>query len=238
MKSKHGLAYLTADEMRRIDELAISTYGIEVAALMENAGSVTSELAKRVLGGKVAGRRICCLIGKGNNGGDGLVAARHLHNWGAQVTVVVGTAEELGPVPMKQFETVRRMGVPVRDGGLGREKYDLIVDALLGYNSKGNPRKPLAAVIRQANGSGFPILAVDIPSGLDATTGEPNAPCIEAAATITLGFPKTGFLNEASRKYTGELFLGDISIPRRLYEGHSTRTILFGAGPIVEIGRR
>jgi NAD(P)H-hydrate epimerase len=235
LETKDGMAYLTSDEMREADEEAISQYGIDVLSLMENAGSSVASLARTLLGGRVEGRRIAVLVGKGNNGGDGLVAARHLHNWGSDVEVILGDRGALGPVPQSQFLSVERAGVRVC-GPKGRlDGFDLVVDALLGYNVRGNPREPLRAMILSANSSETPALAVDVPSGLDATTGEPGDPCIEAAATLTLGFPKTGFLNPKSRPYVGSLYLGDVSIPIEVYRERSQRTSPFGAGPVARI---
>lgn len=236
MKTLGGLVYVTSEEMRRIDEAAIEEYSVDVLSLMENAGAATAEMARRMLGGGLAGKRVACIVGKGNNGGDGLVAARHLHNWGAKVSVVLsGVRADLGELPARQLQAVEKMGLSVVEGGGDLGSFDLLVDALLGYNAKGDPREPMAGLIRRANGSGIQILGLDIPSGLDPTSGLPNNPCIEAKATLTLGFPKTGFLNPASRRYVGELYLGDVSIPRELYRKYSQSTPPFESGAIVRV---
>ncbi len=235
MKVEEGLAYLTAAEMAEVDRAAIEDYGIDVLSLMEDAGVAVATLARRMLGGKTAGRRILCLVGKGNNGGDGLVAARHLHNWGAQVSVALGGKRtDLHDVPAKQFATVEKMGIPIKQEG-GFEGAELLIDALLGYGSRGNPREPVAGLIRQANESGIEVLAVDIPSGLDATTGEPGEPCIVAKATVTLGLPKTGFLSPKARGVLGELYLADISLPRTVYERYSESSRIFGDEALVRV---
>lgn len=222
-KSQGGWVYLTAEEMGDADNYAIDTLGMGVESLMENAGTKIAELARRLLGGDAAGKRVSVLVGRGNNGGDGLVAARHLHNWGADVTVLLAEERrEIRDVPARQFNTVERMGVRVAgpEGDVGGE---LVVDALLGYGSRGNPREPLAGLIRRANSSQVPILAVDIPSGLDATTGEPGEPCITARVTVTFGMAKTGFLNPRAKAFVGDLYVADISLPKGVYERyHST----------------
>jgi len=236
MKKEGGLVYLTAEEMAEADRTAIEDYGIDVLALMENAGVAAAHLAKKMLGGDVQGKNVCCLVGKGNNGGDGLVAARHLSNWGAAVSVILaGERSDLRDVPARQIAIVDRMGIPVvgpkeRLGGA-----HLVIDALLGYGSRGSPREPAAGLIRQGNGSNVPILAVDIPSGMDATTGEPGAPTIEARATVTFGLPKTGFLNPKARRYIGELYLADISMPGRIYASYSVGSGLFAKDSLVRI---
>jgi len=235
MKSVDGRVYVTAEEMGRIDRIAIEEFGIDVLSLMENAGVATAVAARRLMGGRIEGKRLQCLIGKGNNGGDGLVAARHLHNWGADVSVVLCDRSAMAPVPSMQVEMVEKMGIPVKKAGTSLAGSELLIDGMLGYNSKGNPREPIAGMIRDANESLVPVLAVDIPSGLDATTGEPNEPCIVATATLTLGFPKTGFLNPRSRRFVGELYLGDISIPMGIYKRYSQDVSLFGGESVVRI---
>ncbi len=221
--------------MKAIDETAIGDYKIDVLSLMENAGLAAAILAKRMLGGSVRGRRVVCLTGKGNNGGDGLVAARHLHNWGADVSILIGAERDaLGEVTSRHLHTVEAMGITASQS-LELEGFDLIIDALLGYNAKGQPREPVASIIRKANETDSPMLALDIPSGLDPTSGEPNDPCIVAKATLTLGLPKTCFLSPASRHFVGELYLGDVSIPREVYTRYSMSAPPFGREQVVRI---
>lgn len=236
MKVVGGIAFLTSEEMRSADEAAISDFGIDVLSLMENAGHQTAMLAKRMLGGDAGGKSVTCLVGKGNNGGDGLVAARHLHGWGANLNVLLGASRnEFKNTPAKQLSTVGKLGIPCREGAAELKSSDLIIDALLGYNSAGDPRGPVADLIRVANLAQVPILALDIPSGLDPTTGVPNRPCVTAKATITLGFPKMGFLNPESRPCVGDLFLCDVSLPREVYERRGTTARLFAKESIVRI---
>ena len=236
MRSVGGISYLTPDEMRRVDEAAIDHFGIDVLALMENAGSQTAQMARRMLGGSALAKRVTCLVGKGNNGGDGLVAARHLHGWGADVSVALGAAKnDFRDVPAKQLATVERLGVPVTEGSASLSGSDLLVDALLGYNSVGAPRGAVSDLIRMGNLSRTPILALDIPSGLDPTTGLPNKPCIVARTTLTLGFPKLGFLNPESRPYVGDLYLCDISLPREVYARNGGMDRVFEKESVVRV---
>jgi NAD(P)H-hydrate epimerase len=235
MKVVNGLAYVTAEEMALIDRAAIEEFGVDVLSLMENAGTSTAEVARRLLGGDVAGKQIAVLVGKGNNGGDGLVAARRLHNWGAKVEVVLSDKGAMGSVPSSQLRAVEVSEIEVKGPIASLRDSDLLVDALLGYNSKGNPREPIASMIAEANGSRIPILAVDLPSGLDSTTGEPNVPCITAKATITMGLPKTGFLEPGARRFVGELWVGDVSLPRELYRRYSMEPTLFDRQSVARI---
>jgi NAD(P)H-hydrate epimerase len=236
LQQVRGFVYVTADEMKAMDEATIQRYRIDVLSLMENAGVATALLAKRMLGGSVRGKRIACLTGKGNNGGDGLVASRHLVDWGAEVAVVLSSGrEELGGAGARQFEFAVAAEIPVLGVEADLTGYDLILDALLGYSSKGAPREPMAGLIRRANDSEVPILAIDIPSGLDPTTGTPNDPCVVAKATLTLALPKTGFLNPESRRFVGDLYLGDVSIPVQVYRDFRQTRLLFEEGQIVRI---
>jgi NAD(P)H-hydrate epimerase len=221
--------------MARIDSLAIEDYHVDVLSLMENAGVASANVARRMLGGSVKGKRVACLVGKGNNGGDGLVAARHLRNWGAEVTVFLsGGAEGLRDITARQLRAVGR-SAQVEEGPGDFAGFDLLVDALLGYNSKGDPREPVSSMIRRANESKKRTLAIDIPSGLDPTTGEPYEPCLVAEATITLALPKTGFLNPASKRFVGDLFVADTSIPVEVYKRTFVKAPDFGAEQIVRV---
>jgi NAD(P)H-hydrate epimerase len=230
-----GLAYLTAEEMGEADRDAIDRFGIDVLSLMENAGTAVATLARLLLEGSVVGKRVGVLVGKGNNGGDGLVAARHLCNWGADVRIMLSDREAIGQVPSGQLTAIEKAGVPVYGPRESLAGFDLMIDSLLGYNSKGDPREPLRGMILNANTCGAPILAVDIPSGLDATAGEPNDPCVVARATLTLGFPKTGFLNPRCRQHVGQLYLGDVSLPLEVYKKHSQSATLFEKESVVRI---
>ena len=136
--------------------------------------------------------------------------------------------------PARQLTVVERIGIDVRDGD-SEFASQLIVDALLGYGAKGSPRGLVASLIHRTNESRIPVLSVDLPSGLDATTGAPNDPCIRATATVTFGLPKTGFLNPLARQLVGELYLADISIPRKLYQRFGQQGDVFHDGNLVKV---
>jgi NAD(P)H-hydrate epimerase len=221
--------------MAELDRFVTEEFGIDVLVLMENAGVAVANLAREMLGGSVVGKRIVCLSGKGNNGGDGLVAARHLHNWGASMVVVLAEGRGgLRDAPARQLAVLDKMGLDVAGPERDFTESKLLVDALLGYGARGDPRGPVAGVIRRANESGVPILAVDLPSGLDATSGKPNNPCIKARATVTFGLPKTGFLNPEARTYVGNLYVADISFPAGAYRRYSQK-VVFQKGALARI---
>lgn len=231
-----GQPTLTTSQMIEVDRLMIEEWGIDLVQMMENAGRNLAELARRLLGGTVTGARVAVLCGNGNNGGGGMTAARHLHNWGAQVgALLAGEEARLKDVPAHQWRTLKKMGVV--HPSLDLSSADLILDAMLGYGSSGDPRPPIAGWIRLANGSGRPILALDSPSGLDTTTGIPGTPCIRASATLTLALPKTGLLASSARSFAGDLYLGDIGVPPELYTAMGLKVDSpFHSGTLVRVG--
>lgn len=210
------LPILTTAQMIEVDRLMIEEWGITLAQMMENAGRNFAELARRQMGGTARGKRIAVFCGTGNNGGGGMAAARHLHNWGADVeAVLVGNETRLKDVPAHQWKILQKIGITRIASE--RSSADLILDAILGYGAKGDPRPPVADWIHLSNESRLPILSLDSPSGLDTTTGVPGSPCILAAATLTLALPKTGLLAPAARPFVGDLYLADIGVPPELY---------------------
>ena len=210
------LPWITVDQMREVDRVAIEL-GLTLPRMMENAGGNLAALARAMLGGDLAGRRVVVLSGPGGNGGGGMVAARRLAGGRAEVEVRLGTApDELAPVPREQYELLLAFGVPVRVGAGGLEPPDLLIDSLLGYSQSGAPRGGIAGLV-EAAGQG-PVLALDVPTGLELETGSVLGPAIAAAATMTLALPKRGLASEEGRDRVGELYLADISIPSAVYE--------------------
>ena len=236
MEERAGVVFVTADEMRKIDDMTTREFRVDVLMLMENAGRATAMLAMRMLQGTILGRRVACLVGGGNNGGDGMVAARHLANWGADVKVIVGTTKDkMKDVPRGQLHILEKMGVPILSTDYALRDFDLLIDGLIGCGLEGNPRDRVAMIIEGANSSGHPVLALDLPSGMNATTGEAYDPCIKATATLTLALPKTGFLSPSASPYVGDLYLADISIPRKVYRSFGQRSSLFQKDPLLRI---
>lgn len=208
---------LTTAQMIEVDRAMIEDYHIELIQMMENAGRAFAELARRQMG-TVKGRGVVVLCGSGNNGGGGMTAARRLHNWGADVSVVLTKpADDLRGVPAHQADILRRMGIPLLDSASLLPTPSLILDAIIGYSLSGSPRGAAANLIRWANAQTAPILSLDTPSGLDVTSGAAHDPTIRATATLTLALPKQGLLNPQAKPYVGELYLADISVPPELY---------------------
>jgi NAD(P)H-hydrate epimerase len=222
--------------MAEVDRIASEDLGIALELLMENASRQIAAAARAFLGG-VAGKRIVALVGTGNNGGDALGALRHLASWGANVGVVLSRpAERLRPLARRQHDILERLDL-LRDK-VAIEDADLLLDGLLGYSVTGPPRDAVAEAIRAANASRLPILAVDLPSGLDPDTGEPLGVTIRAALTVTLALPKRGLIETRSRALVGDLLLADIGIPPQAFDRLAIETRgLFESGDLVRIIR-
>ena len=212
---------IDTEQMREVDRLMVEEYGIVLLQMMENAGRTLARLAATLAAGARDGS-VLVLAGKGNNGGGGMVAARHLSNMGGRVRVILPVAvRDLTEVAAHQASTLRRMGVELLEAEETPQmrldylfgEADLIVDALIGYSLSGAPRGRFAVLIEGANASGKPIVSLDVPSGVDAGSGTVYEPSIKAVATLTLALPKTGL----GVPEVGELYLADLSVPPSLF---------------------
>jgi NAD(P)H-hydrate epimerase len=217
--------YLSRNQVRALDQRAIEHYGVPGPVLMENAGRGAAEL---LLSLGVLGRVVVC-CGKGNNGGDGYVIARHLDNRRVSVKVLIfahpreltgdaATAYRiiaLSELPVTLFDRP-----PLSDDNLRQELAgaDWIVDALCGTGLQGPVRPPLDQAVAAINASGARVFAVDLPSGLDCDTGEPLGPTIRADHTATFVALKKGFANPAAAPWLGQVHVVEIGAPRRLLE--------------------
>ncbi len=223
---------LTGTQMAELDRLA-QEMGLDVLVLMENAGrSVAQALAERV---ELEGKRVVVLAGKGNNGGDGLVAARHLQNRGAEVRAfILGERGRLSPQAARNAIVLERAGAEVAYlpdeaslAGLELEAHleraEVIVDALLGLGIQGPVRGYYAKAIELINAAKAFVVAVDLPSGLEADTGQVSGPCVRADLTVTMGLPKLGLLLYPGREFAGEIAVGEVGYPRSLIEGFDSR---------------
>ena len=216
--------HLTTTQMIEVDRAMIEDYHIDLVRMMENAGRSLAHLAReRFLGGNARGRRIVVLAGSGGNGGGALVAARRLHNYGADVAVLTTKPDEqFASVPGQQLDIVRRVGIPVASDGTSEafEPADIVLDGVIGYSLSGAPRGVAGELIRWATTQQAPIVSLDVPSGVDASTGTVHDPAISAAATLTLALPKEGLRATGVEAHVGELYLADISVPPELYAKH------------------
>jgi NAD(P)H-hydrate epimerase len=210
---------VTAEQMREVDRVATEEFGLGVLQMMENAGR---NLAQNVLDmllaadGPAEGGEVTILAGPGGNGGGGLCCARHLHNRGFRVWVVLSReVRGLRSAAANQLRVLRHAAVepvnPVQAVEVMRRSH-LVVDALIGYSLRGAPRGGVAELIDMCNEHARRVLSLDVPSGLDATTGETLGAVVHPQRTLTLALPKTGL-----EAIAGELYLADIGIPSAVY---------------------
>ena len=208
------LPYLSRDQVRAVDRRAIAEFGVPGVVLMENAGRGAADLL-RSLG--IAGT-VVIACGKGNNGGDGFVIARHLDNAGIATRVLLfARAEGLTGDAAINYQIIAKSGLDVRvpsPDAIAQEfaGADWIVDALFGTGLTGPLRPPFDRIVEAINASGAKVLAVDIPSGLDCDSGEPLGTTIRAGHTATFVAQKLGFANPASATYTGQVHVVDIGV--------------------------
>lgn len=222
--------YVTTQQMIEVDKLMMEYYEIELPQMMENAGFSLATLAKTHFKLK-EGDNVLVLAGTGGNAGGALVAARRLANWGMDVSIILGSSLKLiRPITLHQIEILEKMNVPFIDSFNGRH-FHLIIDGLIGYNLQGTPEGKFVDIIRNANENPAPILSLDVPSGMDSTTGDIYELCINADVTMTLALPKTAFLNRNTKEYFGQLYLADISVPPELFQRMG---IMEAAFPIFE----
>ena len=206
---------VSAAQMREVDRIATEESGPNLFQMMENAGRNLASLSIQLLTPVWHDALVVVLAGPGGNGGGGICAARHLANHGAKVWLCLADAEHLDSVPAYQRKVFASTpGTEVDSKQLIDTRPDLIVDALLGYSLSGAPRGRAAELIEWADATKAPILALDLPSGLDATTGNVPGAVITPRWTMTVALPKTGLLTER----VGELYLADIGIPQAVYQ--------------------
>jgi NAD(P)H-hydrate epimerase len=215
---------LTRAQVREIDRRAIEEFGVPGIILMENAGRGAAEVLIRLNAERRPALVVC---GKGNNGGDGYVIARHLHNHGWPVSVwPLVPAADLNGDAATNAEIVRRSAIELftQSAATDSTLRDLqsfdgwIVDALFGTGLSGPLGEPYDRVIAAFNASAARVFAVDIPSGLDCDTGAPLGPTVRAHHTVTFVAPKAGFANSAAKAWLGEVHVVDIGAPRKLLE--------------------
>jgi NAD(P)H-hydrate epimerase len=219
----YNIPVISTEQMVEVDRLMTESYGINIIQMMENAGRNLAVHVKQQLGVISDKTNICIVVGNGNNGGGGLVAARFLSNWGANATVLTVTSEDkFKDIPRHQFDIVCHLPISVVIAGKNSkhiewDKCDLIVDAIFGYGLNREPNGLIAETIKKINFMNCPVVSLDVPSGLDANSGYISDTVVKANSTLTLALPKIGLVNNGSEKYVGDLYLADISVPPLLY---------------------
>ena len=227
MKHEPRYPVLRRAQVRACDGVAIERYEMSGLVLMENAGGAAARYIVR-LSQEMGGSRVGIIAGAGNNAGDGFVAARHLANEGIEVTVLICAARERFqgdarsnlvilehmeiPIQYPDPESSRAVANAIQTVG---QESDLMVDALLGTGTSGPPREPIRTAIETINHLALPVVALDIPSGLDCDSGEPLGIAVRADHTVTFAALKKGFDNPKAKQYTGIITPASIGIHAR-----------------------
>jgi len=205
---------VTAAQMREVDRIAVEETGPGLLQMLEHAGRSLAEVALRMLRGPLEGSSVVVLAGAGGNGAGGICAARHLSVRNVDTTIVYSAPDRLGDGARVQRSLFSHgPGTERILADVANMKPDLIIDALIGYGLSTAPRDGAAALIAWANQQSCPILSLDLPSGMDATSGARPGLSIRPAATVTLALPKTGL----ARGGAGRLFLADLGIPDEVW---------------------
>jgi hydroxyethylthiazole kinase-like uncharacterized protein yjeF len=205
--SSSALPTLTSRQVAEVDVLAHERFGISVDWLMEAAGWQVA----RFCAGPTA--MVC---GIGNNAGDGLAAARHLHRWGRLASVSCVDAGRLRDSAARERDALIKLGIDV-SRELRLDGVEFVVDALFGTGLSRAPEGKFAAWIDAINSAGSRVIAIDVPSGLDADTGVAYAPTVRAHTTVTLGLAKPGLLTRDGPGLAGDVWLADIGVPFEAY---------------------
>ena len=205
MKSHAPL--LTSHQVKEVDALAQERFGISLDWLMEAAGWQVARFCPEAT---------AVVCGVGNNAGDGLAAARHLHRWGRLASVCCVDRTRLQGAAARELLALRRIGIEV-SSELRLDGAQAVIDAIFGTGLSRPPAGPFAKWIDAINSSHLQVVAVDVPSGLDADSGVAYAPCVKAHTTVTLGLPKPGLLAGDGPRLAGEVWLADIGVPFEAY---------------------
>ncbi|MFH1897705.1 MAG: NAD(P)H-hydrate dehydratase [Candidatus Desantisbacteria bacterium] len=226
---------VTREQMQEIDKITALEYGLSGAILMENAG-IQAFLAIKDYLQQIKGVKIAVLCGGGNNGGDGFVIARHLFNHGAKAIIYLLAPEErVGDDALLNLNAARQFGVPIQvianndelNAVIPELKHNkVIIDALLGTGLTGQVKGLYSQAIKIINEIHVPVIAIDIPSGLDANTGMPLGEAVRAFMTVTFGLPKVGLVIPPGIEYVGKLVVANISFPPQLIDNERLKTNL------------
>jgi NAD(P)H-hydrate epimerase len=205
---------LSADEMREVDRLAVEVFHLGLLQMMENAGRNLARVVMSKLGRRPG--PVVVLAGPGGNGGGGLCCARHLHNWGIPVSVLLTRRpDRLSGAAQAQWRVLQRAALtatPLEDAATVLREAQAVVDALIGYSLRGAPRGAALDLIQACNAHARQVIALDVPSGIEATTGGAPGRAVRASCVVTLALPKTGLA-----ALDAQLFLADLGIPPQLY---------------------
>src|SRR6185295_6226856 len=218
---------LTSEQMQKIDHRATERFGVPSVVLMENAALAVVDA---IFEHYPSIERAAIFCGTGANGGDGLAVARHLENRGVVPAVlIVGDRAKFSGDARINLEICERLNIPIYDAERDIAQAadaDLIVDAIFGTGLDRAPGGAYAEVIREIGEMRIPVIAVDLPSGLNASSGEPFEPCVHAEVTVTFAAPKVCHVFDPAATYCGEIIVADIAIPNAAVDEESVTLAL------------
>ncbi|MEK7262912.1 MAG: NAD(P)H-hydrate epimerase, partial [Bacteroidota bacterium] len=224
---------LSTNEMRSCDKRAVKEYSISSFLLMENAGRSVADAVEKYCK-EIQNKTFLIFCGKGNNGGDGFVVARHLFNRGANVQILlVGKKSEVKDDAKTNLAIVLQLQKKTKDASRfsfqeiskhtsDYPSCDFIIDALFGTGFSGDVRTPYAEIIHWMNENGKPVIAIDIPSGINSDTGIKTNIAVKAQLTVTMATKKTGLLLNDGKENSGNIIVADISMPNKLLEEYQS----------------
>lgn len=219
---KGELPYLTREQMLQVEKTLTETFKIDPLQLAETAGAAYADLARlRFLGENALAKPVVVLVGPGVHSTPALVAARHLHNWGANVTIALGGhPKALAPPVARQLEILDALNLTIDEHEiLGRlHSPAVILETIVDFLHLGPIKESaLASMIHWANAQSSPVLSLEMPSGIDPTTGAVEEHAIDAKATLCLGLPKEGLRARGVKTHAGEIYVADYSVPPRVW---------------------
>ncbi len=231
---------ISKGQMVEVDRIMVDILGIDLVRMMENAGLGLARLVHVEAAALYGDQPVVVLVGTGSNGGGALVAARRLAGWGHTVSVhTTRPAASYSGVVREQLEISSNVGVTiVTDGTPMSQAVDgIVVDGVIGYNLSGAPHGRAADLIEWAASAPGPVIALDVPSGVDAASGLVHEPAVAADATLTLALPKAGLDADSARDNVGDLYVCDIGVPASLYRDAFDIEVsgLFSRGGVVRV---
>ncbi|MBI4022676.1 NAD(P)H-hydrate epimerase [Candidatus Berkelbacteria bacterium] len=229
------LGVITAEEMRDILRHLTEADGFPVPALIENAANALVTQVRLMLE-RLPGSQIIGLAGPGQTGAVTIATARRLAGAGAQLTILLATERsELSELAAAQLRLAEPFGIRIFDPGALIPPGQLVIDGLVGSTEPPALSPSAASLVDAALRLKLPILAIDVPSGLNATTGKADLPTIRADVTVTLGYPKAGLRKPFAKNLVGRLVVADIGIPPTTWKRRGLLPPDFTAGPLVEV---
>ncbi len=237
---------VSAEEMRWCDDTTIKGIGIPGLLLMENAGGAVARLIRNLLG-ELKDKHVVVFCGKGNNGGDGFVVARYLANEGASISIVLTSSPlELKGDALAQFKILKKISgnanppLAIQRYSLSAlnqlHRIDVIVDAIFGTGFSGKIKQPLLGFVEWMNNQHVPVFSIDVPSGLNASTGVVENVAVRAQHTVTFGLRKSGLLLNRGKELSGKVVVADIGIPKSVTESKTLSKTFLVSATDVRIG--